>query len=253
MNALALAWYGWLSGLTQGSVVTLQAWADYVQIPLVTVVLLGLIGATSPCQLTTNLSALAYASAQPQRLRPFAVALAYLAGKVSIYTLVGALIIVAGLRLEALSIPIVQIARKALGPLMLFIGVGFLGLIRLRIAVGQGFAMRLRARFIGRGLTGAYVLGVAFAFAFCPTLFWLFFGLTLPLAVQSTGGWAFPALFAAGSSLPLLVGAGLVAAGFGAVEALTGRVGRIAGPLRLAAGAVLVIAGAHDTLVYWLL
>lgn len=253
MNALALAWYGWLSGLTQGYVLTLQAWADYLQIPLVTVVLLGLIGATAPCQLTTNLSALAYASAQPDRARPFLIGLAYVAGKISFYTFVGALVILAGLRLDTMSIPIVQTARKALGPLMVFIGVGLLGLIPLRTSIGRGLAVRLQARFAGRGLAGAYVLGVAFSFAFCPTLFWLFFGLTLPLAIQSPGGWAFPGLFAASSSLPLLLVTGVVAAGFGAGGGLTGPLRQIARPLRMTAGVVLIIAGAHDTLVYWLL
>lgn len=253
VNTLVLAWYSWLSGLTQGSVVTLQAWADHLQLPLVTVVLLGLIGATSPCQLTTNLSALAYASVQPAHGRPFRLGIAYVAGKVSVYTLVGALMVVAGLRLDAVSIPVVQVARKALGPLMVFIGIGMLGLIRFKTTLGQGLAARLRERFARRGVAGAYLLGVAFSFAFCPTLFWLFFGLTVPLALQSSGGWTFPGLFAVGSSLPLLVVTGVVAAGFDALEALTGRLRRIARPLRVAAGVVLVLAGIHDTLVYWLL
>lgn len=253
MNSLVLAWYGWLSGLTQGSVVALQAWADRFQLPLVTVVLLGLIGATSPCQLTTNLSALAYASARPTRRRPFLLGVAYVAGKVSVYTLVGGLVILAGLRLDAVSIPIVQAARKILGPLMVFIGLGMLGLIRLKTTVGQGLAATLRERFAREGVANAYALGVAFSFAFCPTLFWLFFGLTLPLALQSSGGWTFPGLFALGSSLPLLVVTGVVAVGFDALEALTGRLRRIARPLRVAAGVLLVLAGVHDTLVYWLL
>jgi cytochrome c-type biogenesis protein len=152
-----------------------------------------------------------------------------------------------------MSIPVVQVARKILGPLMAFIGVGMLGLIRFKTTVGQGLAARLRERFAGRGVTGAYVLGVAFSFAFCPTLFWLFFGLTLPLALQSSGGWTFPGLFAVGSSLPLLVVTGVVAVGFDALEALTGQLRRIARPLRVAAGVLLVLAGVHDTLVYWLL
>jgi cytochrome c biogenesis protein CcdA len=209
------------------------------------------IGATSPCQLSTNLSALAYASAQPVRGRPFLLGIAYVAGKVSVYTIVGGLVILAGLRLEAVSIPVVQVTRKALGPLMLVIGLGMLGLIPLKTTVGQRLAVRLRERFARQGLAGAYLLGVAFSFAFCPTLFWLFFGLTLPLALRSSGGWMFPGLFAVGSSLPLLVVLGIVAASFDALEVVTGRVRRIDRPLRAAAGAILIVAGVHDTLVYW--
>jgi len=253
VNALVLAWYGWLSGLTQGAVVTVQGWADHLQLPLVTVVFLGVIGAASPCQLTTNLSALAYASAQSARGRPFLLGVAYAAGKISVYTLVGALVILAGLRLEAVSIPVVQVARKGLGPLMVLIGIGMVGLIRLKTTVGQGVAARLRGRFTRQGLAGAYLLGVAFSFAFCPTLFWLFFGLTLPLALGSSAGWTFPALFALGSSLPLLAVTGVVAAGFDALEAVMGRLRCIDRLLRVGAGVILVVAGVHDTLVYWLL
>jgi len=253
MDSVVLAWYGWLSGLTQGSVVTLQAWADRVQLPLVTVVLLGLIGASSPCQLTTNLGALAYASAQPARGRPFLLGVSYVAGKVSVYTLVGALVVLAGLRLEAVSIPVVQVARRILGPVMILLGIGMLGFIRVKTSVGQRLASKIGGRFARRGITGAYGLGVAFSFAFCPTLFWLFFGLTLPLALRTSGGWTFPGLFAVGSSLPLLTLTGAVAAGFGALEGLTGRLRTMTGPLRVAAGVLLVLAGLHDTLVYWFL
>lgn len=88
--------------------------------------------------------------------------------------------------------------------------------------MGQRLALRVRERVTPRGLAGAYVLGVMFSFAFWPTLFWLFFGLTVPLAFRSAGGWAFPGLFAVGSSVPLLLVTTLVAAGAGAAEAWTG-------------------------------
>jgi cytochrome c-type biogenesis protein len=100
---------------------------------------------------------------------------------------------------------------------------------------------------------GAYLLGVAFSFAFCPTLFWLFFGLTIPLALRSAGGWAFPGLFALGASVPLLLATGIIAAGVVAIHQVTGNLARIGRPLRVAAAVVLLVAGFHDTLIYWLL
>jgi len=114
-------------------------------------------------------------------------------------------------------------------------------------------AQRLRERFKAPGAGGAYLLGVAFSFAFCPTLFWLFFGLTMPLALRSTAGWAFPGLFALGSSLPLLAIAGLVAAGAGAAEVVAGGMRRLERPVRVGAALILLLAGVHDTLVYWAL
>ena len=177
--------------------------------------------------------------------------LAYVAGKVTVYTLVGAAVALAGLQLQAVSIPVVLIARKALGPLMIVVGLVLVGVWRPRFSIGQQLAARLPGG-AGAGVAGAYLLGPVFALAFCPTLFWLFFGLTIPLALKTAGGWSFAGLFAIGSSLPLLAVAALATAGAGAIEGLVGSIGRLERPLRIAA-VVLVIAGMHDTLVYWML
>ncbi|HEV8643733.1 MAG TPA: sulfite exporter TauE/SafE family protein [Methylomirabilota bacterium] len=251
MDRVLVAWYGWLSGLTQGAVVALGGWADRVELPLLGAVAFGLIGATSPCQLTTSLGALAYASAHPGGGRPLGLALAYVAGKITVYSLVGAGVVLVGLQLQAISIPVVIVARRALGPVMILIGLGLLGRWRFRFGAGQRLAWRLRERLRLRGVGGAYLLGVAFSFALCPTLFWLFFGLTVPLALRSAGGWTFPGLFAVGASLPLLAAAGLIAAGVAAADAVAGSLRWLERPLRVIAGAILVLAGLHDTLVYW--
>jgi hypothetical protein len=150
-----------------------------------------------------------------------------------------------------MSIPVVIGARKALGPLMIVVGLGLFGVWRPRVAFGHRLAARLQARFSAHGVAGSYLLGVAFSFAFCPTLFWLFFGLTVPLAFRSAGGWSFPGLFALGSSLPLLGVAALVTVGAGAAEMIAGSLRRVERPVRVVAAVVLILAGMHDTLVYW--
>jgi len=253
MDAVVVAWYGWLSSLSQGGVMTLQQWAETIHLPVITAMVLGLIGAASPCQLTTNLGALAYASAEPGRRGPMALTVAYVAGKITVYSLAGAAVIIAGVQLQSASLPMFMVVRKALGPLMILVGAAMLGAWRPRVAIGQRLAERLRHRLPRRGLTGAYLLGVAFSFAFCPTLFWLFFGLTIPLALRSAGGWAFPGLFALGASVPLLLATGVVAAGVAAIHQVTGNLARIGRPVRVAAAVVLLVAGLHDTLIYWLL
>ncbi len=253
MGQLIVTWYGWLSTLTQGTAFVLQDVTDRVDVPVLTAVIFGLIGATAPCQLTTNLSALAWVSAHAGRGRPTTLAIAYVAGKVTVYTLVGGLVILAGLQLQAVSIPVVIVARKALGPLMVLVGLGLLGALRLRAGFGQQWALWFRDRLAGHGHRGAYLLGVVFSFAFCPTLFWLFFGLTVPLALASTGGLAFPGLFAVGASLPLLAMTAIVGAGLGTAGRFVGGLRRAERVLRVAAGIVLLLAGLHDTVVYWLL
>ncbi|OGL05332.1 MAG: hypothetical protein A3I03_16430 [Candidatus Rokubacteria bacterium RIFCSPLOWO2_02_FULL_68_19] len=248
---MALAWYTWLSVLSQGLVVTLDGWIEAINLPMVSAALFGLVGATSPCQLTTTLGALAYVARESPRGGAFTSALAYAAGKVAVYGAAGALVVLAGLQLQAASIPVVVAARKVLGPLMLLVGLGMLGAVRLPGGAGQRSASALQQALPMRGAPGAFLLGVTFSFAFCPTLFWLFFGLTVPLALRSAGGWSFPGLFALGSTLPLLVLSGVVALGFGALEATIGKLSRVQRIASAVAGAVFILAGLHDTVVYW--
>ncbi len=253
MNDIVLAWHAWLSELTQGLVVGLQEIGDRIPVPAAAVLVVGLIGAASPCQLSTTLGALAYVAARPDRGPAISLALAYVAGKVTVYGLVGAAVVLAGLQLQGVSIPVVVTARKALGPLMVLVALVLAGVWRPRSMPGWRIAEQLQRHVKTSGVAGAYFLGVVFSLAFCPTLFWLFFGLTIPLALKSAGGWSFPGLFAIGSSLPLLAAAIIVAAGTGAATKVLGSARRLEQPFRLAAASVLLVVGLHDTLLYWAL
>lgn len=251
IKALMREWYLWLSQFSAALAVPVSSLADRVELPFVIVVLFGVVGAVSPCQLTTNLSAMAYVSSRLGEGRPWREALAYLLGKMLVYTAVGGAAIWLGLQLQAAAIPVVIVARKALGPLMIVIGLGFLGVLRLRGSVGRGFSAWLRARLPRTGTRGAFLLGVAFSFTFCPTLMWLFFGLMIPLALRSPAGWTFPGLFAVGTTLPLIAYAGLLAAGNGAGGGLVERLRRSSRLITRIAGIVFVLVGVHDTLTYW--
>jgi len=143
MAEVVIAWYAWLSGLTQGPILVIQDWIEGSSVPLVSALLFGLIGATSPCQLTTNLGALAFSASRAGTARVLGSSLAYVAGKVLVYSVVGGLAVVLGLQLQGASIPVVLVARKLLGPLMLLVGLGLLGLIRLPGGFGLDLSRRL--------------------------------------------------------------------------------------------------------------
>jgi len=145
----------------------------------------------------------------------------------------------------------VVVARKILGPLLIIIGLAFLGLLNLRITLGQKLTRAVRGRISLHGAWGAFLMGIVFSFAFCPTLFLLFFGLTVPLGLRSDAGLLVPGLFAVGTALPLLAYAGLVAAGSGLAGALPRRLSRSHSLVRRIAGVIFVLAGLNDTLTYW--
>jgi cytochrome c biogenesis protein CcdA len=240
MRELIAEWYALLSTLNAAVAEPLRTLADSLGLPVASPLLFGLIGATAPCQLTTNASAMARS------------ALAYLLGKALVYTLLGIAVMLAGRQLAQSSIPVAVVARKVLGPVMLLLGLHLLGWVPLRFSLGQGPAAWLEAR-VGAGTLGAFLLGIAFSLAFCPTLFLLFFGLTLPLALSSPVGVVYPGLFALGTALPLLGLAGLLTAGIGVTQCQAPRARRLAAWLQPVAGGVLVLAGLNDTVTYWFL
>jgi cytochrome c biogenesis protein CcdA len=244
-------WYIFLSQLSASVGDPLRQFSDRIEFPLVTALLFGLMGATAPCQLTTNLSAIAYVSRRLGEGRPWVEAMAYTLGKVLMYTVAGGAVIGLGLQIQVSTVPVVVVARKILGPLLIVIGLAFLGLFSLRITLGQKLTRAVQSRISLRGAWGAFLMGIVFSFAFCPTLFLLFFGLTVPLGLRSTAGFLFPGLFAVGTALPLLVYAGLVAAGSGMAGAYAGRLARGHSAVRRIAGVIFILAGINDTLTYW--
>lgn len=244
-------WYLILSQLSAALSAPVKQVADWVQVPLLSVILLGFVGSLSPCQLTTNFSAMAYVSRRVGVGQVWSEALAYTVGKVLVYMLVGGTVIFLGIQLQQAAIPVVVVTRKAVGPLMVIIGLGLVGVIRLKGSVGRKFSSWLEARLPQGGGTGAFSLGVVFSFTFCPTLFWLFFGLMIPLALISAGGWAFPGLFALGTALPLLAFAALINSGTDLSGKLMERLKRSQHKISQVSGAIFILAGINDTLTYW--
>ncbi len=247
-------WYGLLSLPTSTLSEPIGDLADRLNIPLLSALIFGLLGALSPCQLSTNVAAFAYTTRRADRASHVAAsASAYLVGKILVYTLIGIAAVALGAQLQQASIPVIVAARKLLGPALLIMGLAMLGGIRLRISVGDSASAWLQQRATGGGVMGAFMLGVAFAFAFCPTLFWLFFGLTLPLAIASPLGFVYPAVFALGTTLPLLAFA-VLAVGAGASRAQFVRQTKaVSRPVQWIVGIVFILVGLNEIILYCLI
>lgn len=245
-------WYLFLSQMSAALSQPFQALAERVEVPMVSALLFGILGSTAPCQLSTNLSALAFVSKEVEPpTAPIRAAGAYTLGKVAAYTGFGAVAWALGSGLNAAAIPVIQSVRKALGPLMIVIGLAFLGVLPRQPQFGHRLSAWLAARIPRWGVASSFLLGFVFSLAFCPTLFWLFFGLTLPLALGSPVGWTFPGIFAAGTAVPLLVGVGLVVGGSAMAVTLLQRMSHLNRQLTPIAGAIFLLAGVNDALTYW--
>ena len=226
-----------------------------IPIPFVAAFVLGLVGAFSPCQLSTNVAAFAFISRDvAESKRVTRSALAYVLGKVLVYSLVGGAAILLGLQLTQVSIPVVVFTRKALGPILVLLGLLMLGVVKFSVPFFARISENLR-RNLGerRDARGSFLLGVAFAFAACPTLFVLFFGTMIPLALSSFGGVTFPAIFAIGTSVPLMLFVGLVVYGTQSITPLVKKLRAADVWVSRIAAIVFILVGINEILLYWFL
>lgn len=253
MKEALFQWYLWLTAAGNAVGEPLRALLDGGAPAGVSALIFGVLGSLSPCQFTANLSAFTYASQRPSDSRyGLRVGAVYTVGKVAAYTLIGGAALALGAALEEKATSFIVPYRRALGPLMILVGLYFFGVYRLRFGFGHRLSGHLAGKAPGEGTAGAFLLGFGYSFSFCPTLFVLFFAWVLPLSLRSPGGVLFPGLFGVGTALPLLAAVGLLVAGGKIAERWMTRMGlKVERPLRWLAGAVFVLAGLHDTLVYW--
>lgn len=192
----------------------LEQAADDVNIPFISAFLLGLLAAISPCPLATNISAMAYISRTINSPGYVIVSGAlYTLGRMASYFSIGALIILGGTQTHHVSNFLQDKGEQFIGPLLLIIGIIMLGIINIPFFRGGGRLFTLGEKVAHRGKLGAFLLGVVFALAFCPYTAILFFGILMPLALDSTEGITLPASFAVGSGLPVLIFAAVLSTG----------------------------------------
>jgi cytochrome c-type biogenesis protein len=177
-----------------------------LSMPALSALLLGLITAISPCPLATNIAALGYVSrrATDRRYTVMTGAL-YTLGRMFSYSVIGVIIIVAGLEIPGVASFLQDFGEQALGPILIVVGAIMLTANRISLGRGGGRLSALGAKVADWGMIGGFLLGALFAFAFCPYSAALFFGVLIPLALKSAGGVALPAVYAIGTGLPVLV------------------------------------------------
>lgn len=187
--------------------------------PWLTAFLLGLMTAISPCPLATNITAIGYISKDIEnRNRVFYNGLFYTFGRAITYTGI-ALIIFLGADQLKFSGFFQRYGEKFIGPLLLFIGLLMLDIIKIKFPVFNRFTsgMQNKQRW---SYFDAILLGLVFALAFCPYSGVLYFGMLVPMTVASASGLYLPPVFAIATGIPVIILAWLLAytvSGVGAV------------------------------------
>lgn len=207
---------------------------------------IGLMTAISPCPMATNITAIAYASKQISNSRhTLAVGFLYTFGRMLSYTLLAALIVWFGISSQSISFFFQKYGDKALGPLLIFIGVVMLDIVKLTMLKGNGTFNRLKERLAKKGYLGSFLLGVVFALAFCPFSAVLFFGMLIPLALSAGDGLLIPAVFSFATGLPVIVFSFILVYSVSKLGRIMNKVQAFEKYMRKIVGAVFVLAGLY--------
>lgn len=222
------------------------------QVPFVGAIILGLLGALAPCQISSNLGIISYTTNRMSRGEVWYKEItSFFIGKTLVYFVLGMSVLLIGKGIEPWTIPIYQVTRKIIGPLFLFTGLYFVGLIKIR---GMFTERLLKYRGLLDKLTGnkrGFLLGILLSLAFCPTMFLIFFGLLMPLVLNTTTyGLALPFIFSVGTFLPVLLFIGL-AYGFGLDRTFIKKSKKVGKMIQVISGVILILLGINDIILYW--
>lgn len=225
----------------------LQTLLDNSTTPVLTALLLGLLTAVSPCPLATNIAAIGFIGKDLEnRKRIFVRGLLYTAGRITAYTALGIILLTVlktGASLFGIQKFVGKYGEMLLGPILLLIGLYMLFGQKLRLpslsfkGSGENIARR--------GGWGAFLLGMLFAMAFCPTSGIFYFGMLIPLSATVPAGYLLPAVFAIATALPVLVVAWVLAFSVQRIGTIYGKMQTIQKWLSLIVGILFTAIGIY--------
>lgn len=211
---------------------------------------LGILTSISPCPLATNITAISFVGQRVgSPIRVLCAGLLYAVGRAITYAVLGALLVTSLLSAPSVSLTLQRIMNQLLGPILILVGMVLLGLLRLNLR-GGGVSERMQHRVERWGIWGALLLGILFALAFCPLSATLFFGSLIPLAIQNGSKVLMPSLYGAGTALPVIVFALLLAISAHSIGVAFDRLRQFEQWARRVTGTVFVGVGIYLSLVH---
>ncbi|MBK7409524.1 MAG: sulfite exporter TauE/SafE family protein [Saprospirales bacterium] len=226
----------------------LQELAQSQEAPWLAAFALGLLTAISPCPLATNITATAYiAKGFQQKRMVIWSGVLYTLGRAFSYVLI-AMVIYFGASKFHIARFLQGNGEKWLGPLLVLIGLVMLNVIPLNLK-GSGFLQKLSER-VGKGMMGAFLMGIVFALAFCPYSGVLYFGMLIPMTLAAPEAFSIPFIFALGTGIPVLLFTYLLAFSMEKVGVWFNAIQKVEKVVRYVAGGVFVLAGLYYILIF---
>jgi cytochrome c biogenesis protein CcdA len=221
---------------------------------LVSALWLGLLTSLSPCPLATNIAAISYVGKRVDSpTRVLSAGLTYTLGRTVSYVSLALILVKSLLSMSAVSMFLQQNLNRALGPLLLVVGLLLLDVLPWPWIGGRSRIFeRIQTKADGLGLWGAGLLGVVFALSFCPVSAALFLGSLVPLAVKHESPVLLPLVYGVGTALPVVAFSVILAFAANRLSRAFNALTVIERWMRRITAAVFIVVGGHFCLVYLL-
>jgi len=218
---------------------------DQYNFPLLTAFVLGIMTSISPCPLATNITAIAYISKDIKTAKHTLISgLSYTLGRAISYTLLATLIYFGFSSFEIAKL-FQGWGDKVLGIAMILIGLVMFGVIKIKLGGKSEKIEKIKEWLASKGYLGAMLLGMLFAFAFCPYSGVMFFGILIPLILKSTEGLLLPLIFALGTGLPVIIFSFILAFSVGKVSRMFSVISKIEKIMRYSVATIFIVVGAY--------
>jgi len=217
---------------------------------LVSAFWLGILTSISPCPLATNVAAVSFIGRRVGSPRAVLLSgLFYTAGRTLAYLAIAILLVAGLLSSVTVSFYLQKYLNRALGPILILVGMVLLDLIPLRFSI---FAPgeKTQRRIERLGIWGAALAGIVFALAFCPVSAALFFLGLIPLALRHQSSVLMPSAYGVGTALPVLVFAFVIALSAQSVSKLFNRLTQLDLWARRVTGVLFILIGIYYSLVF---
>ncbi|MEW6075792.1 MAG: aromatic aminobenezylarsenical efflux permease ArsG family transporter [Candidatus Omnitrophota bacterium] len=211
---------------------------------------LGILTSINPCPLATNIAAVSFLSKKiTHPVMVFISGLAYTLGRMVAYTVLGWIIISSLLSVPQTAQFLQKYMVKALGPLLIIMGLFLLELITIKLP-GISLSEKHHNKLVEAGAPGAFLLGFIFALAFCPVSAALFFGSLIPLALTSKEGILLPFIYGMGTGLPVFMFAVAIAVGVTSMSNWFHKVTKLEFYTRRITGVIFILVGLYYSGIY---
>lgn len=223
--------------------------AQNKETPMLAALALGLLTAIAPCPLATNITATAFiAKTINSKKKVILSGLLYTFGRMFSYTLLAVFIYFGASKFQVAKI-FQGNGEKYIGFVLIVLGLIMLNVIKFNFIKSGNLTEKLSEKFKTKGLLGSFLLGALFALAFCPYSGALYFGMLIPMTIQS--GLSLPIAFSFGTGLPVILFAFVIAFSIQKLGMYFNAITKFEKIMRIVAGITFLLTGLYYINIYF--